>query len=254
MPAIWAIADLHLSFGVPDKSMDVFGPQWANSAERIKAHWMQLIAPEDLVLIPGDISWGMRLEEARPDLEWIGQLPGTKVMIKGNHDYWWGSLSQIAKICPPSIHLVQNNAFHWNGVGVAGARLWDTPAFSFRDYIDYKVNPRENPKTISTEKYDPLETQRIWDRELSRLENSLKCLNSTDKIRLAMVHYPPISADLQDSQVHQLLKKYQITHCAFGHLHNVNPTKTLFGEKEGIQYLFTACDYLEFKPIKVLTF
>ena len=103
MPSIWAIADLHLSFGVPNKSMEIFGPQWADSPAKIREQWLALIAPEDLVLIPGDISWAMRIEEARPDLEWIDSLPGTKVMIRGNHDYWWSSLSQIANCPPPSI-------------------------------------------------------------------------------------------------------------------------------------------------------
>jgi predicted phosphohydrolase len=251
MPSIWAIADLHLSFGVPNKSMEIFGPQWADSPAKIREQWLALIAPEDLVLIPGDISWAMRIEEARPDLEWIDSLPGTKVMIRGNHDYWWSSLSQIAKICPPSIHLIQNNAFHWNGVGVAGTRLWDCPDFSFGAQIDFKENPKANKE--QKEKPDTAETRKIWERELSRLELSLKCLDARDQVRLAMVHYPPLSADLRDSEVSLLLKRYGVTQCLFGHLHNVNPTKTLFGDKEGIRYALTACDYLQFKPLKVLT-
>ena len=100
---IWAIGDLHLSFGVPDKSMDIFGPAWKDHAKQIEESWHRLIRPEDLVLIPGDISWAMRIEDAILDLQWIDRLSGTKLLLKGNHDYWWGSLKKIAAILPPSL-------------------------------------------------------------------------------------------------------------------------------------------------------
>lgn len=99
--AVWAIADLHLSFGIPDKSMDVFGPQWTDHAEHVKKHWLESISAEDLVLIPGDISWAMTPEQAKADLEWIHELPGTKVLLRGNHDYWWTSVSKVQKVLPP---------------------------------------------------------------------------------------------------------------------------------------------------------
>jgi predicted phosphohydrolase len=128
---IWAIGDLHLSFGVANKSMDIFGPQWEGHAEKIASHWKSLIHPSDLVLVAGDLSWALKLEDAVPDLQWVHELPGTKVMIKGNHDFWWGSLKKIAPVLPPSIHLIQNNAFHWKEATIGGARLWDTPEYSF---------------------------------------------------------------------------------------------------------------------------
>ena len=252
MPAIWAIADLHLSYGVPNKGMEVFGAQWSHHGDKIKENWIQQgIQPDDLILIAGDISWGMRLEEARPDLDWIHQLPGTKVIIRGNHDYWWSSLSQIAKICPPSIHLIQNNVFNWNGVSVGGARLWDTPEYSFGGYIEYAANPRAN--LTEAPSADPKELQKIWEREISRLEMSLKGLDKNANMRLAMTHYPPISADLKDSQAAKILEKYNVDICVFGHLHNVNRTKPMFGEKNGVRYVLTACDYLDFKPVKLTT-
>src|ERR1700690_1967274 len=114
--AIWAIADLHLAFGTPEKSMEVFGEPWITYTDKIKKNWLELISSEDLVLIHGDISWAMRPEEARIDLEWIHQLPGTKVILRGNHDYWWTSLRQIEKILPPPLHLIQNKAFQWKHV------------------------------------------------------------------------------------------------------------------------------------------
>ncbi|MBA3603856.1 MAG: metallophosphoesterase, partial [Parachlamydiaceae bacterium] len=140
--AVWAIADLHLSFGVPNKTMDIFGSQWVNHTERVKANWKALIAPEDLVLIPGDISWAMTPEQAKIDLDWIAELPGTKLLLRGNHDYWWASLKQIEKVLPPSMYLIQNNAFFWNEFAIGGARLWDTDEFCFDAYIEYRENPK----------------------------------------------------------------------------------------------------------------
>ena len=248
---IWAIGDLHLGFGVKNKSMDVFGPQWENHAAQIASHWKAMIAPEDLVLIPGDISWAMKLEDAAADLAWIDALPGTKVMIKGNHDYWWGSLSKIAQILPPSIHLVQNNAFHWKDVAIGGARLWDTPEYAFGQYIEF----RENPKARAADQEELVQeefSQKIFDRELERLKMSLKQLKADAKIRIAMTHYPPIGADLKPSRASQILEQHGIQVCVFGHLHNIKSGIPLFGERNGVRYLLTSCDYIRFQPIAIL--
>lgn len=248
---IWAIGDLHLSFGVPDKKMDVFGPGWENHAEKIGMHWKALIAPEDLVLIPGDISWAMRLEEAIADLNWIHHLPGTKVMIKGNHDYWWGSLKKISEILPPSIHLIQNNAFHWKDVAIGGARLWDTPEYSFGKYVAFQENPKEKLMDLEEVVQEEL-SEKIFNRELERLKMSLKAMNPDARIRIVMTHYPPISADLQPSRAAQILEQNQVQICVFGHLHNIKADFSLFGEKNGIRYLLAASDYIRHQPIAVL--
>jgi uncharacterized protein len=248
--SIWAIADLHLSFGVPNKAMSVFGPQWNGYTEKIERSWRELVAPTDLVLIPGDISWAMSVEEARPDLAWIGQLPGTKLFLRGNHDYWWGSLAKIKPILPSSCHLLQNNSFTWEGVGIAGTRLWDVPGLSFHGVIDFKES-----KTVKklTEQSDPAEAEKIFERELGRLEMSLKAISPYVKYRIAMTHYPPIGPDMKDTPATQLLEKYGIQTCVFGHMHNVKPDIPLFGKHNGIDYILTACDYKEnFKPIKIL--
>jgi predicted phosphohydrolase len=248
---VWAIADLHLSFGVPDKKMDVFGEGWANHTERLRQQWCDLIKAEDLVLVAGDISWAMRLSDAKPDLEWLDQLPGTKVLIKGNHDYWWGSLSQMAKILPSTLHLIQNNAFHWGDISIAGARLWDTPEYQFGPYIQYQKNTRAKPLTETAS--DPAEAEKIFERELGRLDLSLRCLAKEARpIRMVMTHYPPIGADLHDSRASRLLEKYEISTCVFGHLHNVKQDIPLFGEKNGIRYLLTSCDYLRCTPLKLM--
>ena len=204
---VWAIADLHLSFGVPNKKMDVFGPQWVDYTDKIEERWRALISDGDLVLIAGDISWAMHPEDALPDFKWIDSLPGTKFLIKGNHDYWWHSLSKIKTILPPSCHLIQNNSLTWNEISVAGARLWDAPELSFSNVIDFKnfgcvKTLTENDKTQ--------DSQRIYQRELGRLETSLKSMNPKAKQRIVMTHYPPIGANFQETEASRMLEKYRV--------------------------------------------
>lgn len=244
---VWAIADLHLSLGVPDKAMDVFGDQWINHAEKIEQSWRSLIKEDDLVLIPGDISWAMHLEEARPDLEYLDKLPGTKVLIKGNHDYWWGSLSKVKTILPKSCHLIQNNVFNWHDISIAGARLWDVPGLDFSGVITYEKHERVKNLTAFD---NSAESQKIYARELGRLETSLKLMNRNAKLKIAMTHYPPIGLDGKATEASQLLEKYGVNICVFGHLHNVKKGSPLFGEFRGIRYYLTACDFLDnFKPV-----
>lgn len=250
---IWAIGDLHLSFGVANKSMDVFGPQWKDHAEAIAASWRALIHPEDLVLIPGDISWALTIEEAVADLKWIDALPGTKVMIKGNHDYWWGSLKKLSQVLPPSIHLIQNNAFQWHNVAIGGARLWDTPEYSFGKYIEFRENPKAKEKKGDVEHLVQEElSQKIFDREIERLKMSVKMMNMDAEVRIVMTHYPPIGADLERSRASQILEENNIQICVFGHLHNIKEGLSLFGEKRGVRYVLSAADYIRFQPIAIL--
>lgn len=245
---IWAIGDLHLSFGVKNKSMDVFGPNWESHAEKIASNWKSLIRPEDLVLVPGDLSWALKLEEAIPDLEWVDALPGTKVMIKGNHDYWWGSLSKVTAALPPSIHLIQNNVFNWKDVTIGGARLWDTPEYSFGEWIEFRENPRaKNPEVLVQEELE----QKLFDREIERLKMSLSKLDPNAKVRIAMTHYPPIGANLEPSRAAQVLEQHQIQICVFGHLHNLKSVP-LFGEARGVRYVLTSSDYIHFAPVAIL--
>jgi uncharacterized protein len=247
---IWALADLHLAIGVPEKSMEFFGGPWLNYQEKIETHWRERIASEDLVLIPGDISWAMRLEEARVDLEWIGQLPGTKLLLRGNHDYWWGSLSQVRKILPPSLHLIQNSAFEWKGVSIGGARLWDTPEYQFGPYIQFTPNPRA--QALAEIQDTSPDAEKIFLRELGRLEMSLKAMSQEARLRIAMTHYPPISATLKPSRASALLEKYRVNIAVFGHLHAIDPAQSLFGTKNGIEYHLTSADYLNFIPLKLV--
>ena len=248
---IWAIGDLHLSFGVANKSMDIFGPAWEKHAEKIAANWKALIHPDDLVLVPGDLSWALKIEEVVPDLQWVHDLPGTKVMIKGNHDYWWGSLAKIAPVLPPSIHLIQNNFFNCRDVTIGGARLWDTPEYSFGPFIEYRENPKAKVKNAEELVQEEL-TEKLFNRELERLKMSLANLDPSAKLRIAMTHYPPIGADLQPSRAAQILEQHHIAICVFGHLHNLKAGLDLFGEARGVRYILTACDYIHFQPVAIL--
>lgn len=248
--SVWAISDLHLSFGVAQKEMDVFGKEWIGWTNKIADNWKARISPDDLILIPGDISWAMHLEKALPDLVWVDQLPGTKVILRGNHDYWWSSKSKVEKALPPSIHLIQNDAYLWNDISIAGARLWDTPEFNFNDYIIIRGDDPE--RLISEYEQNVEKNEKIFLREINRLELSLKEIHQEATYRIAMVHYPPIGADLKSCRTSKLLEKYNVNICVFGHLHSLRPHSLPFGEKNRIKYHLTSCDYLDFIPLKIL--
>lgn len=240
--AIYAIADLHLSVAVPEKDMAIFGPPWPGYVDKIAHQWRQKISDSDLVLLPGDISWASNLEQALVDLAWIDALPGTKLMIRGNHDYWWSSLSKMKKVLPPSIHALHNNAYLWGNVAIAGARLWDCSEFSFAGGMEF------NPVRLPPDPGDPSEKQKIYLRELHRLEMSLAKIPPGADERIAMLHYPPVGRDLAPSSASQLLEHYQIQTCVFGHLHSIDPAWVHFGTARGIDYIFVAADNLLFEP------
>ena len=241
---IFAISDLHLSLSCPEKDMSVFGPNWEDYQEKIKTHWQSIVKDEDLVLIAGDISWAMRLDQACIDLEFIHSLNGSKVISKGNHDYWWSSRTKVKKILPSSIQAVHHNAIDIDNVSICATRFGDSLDFNFDSIVD--VNPSQ------IKQQDPKEKEKIYIRELNRLEIALKELNQSAAIKIAMVHYPPISLDLKDNPATRLLEKYQVNFCVFGHLHNVKKG-TYFGTKNNVHYMFTSCDYLNFTPILITT-
>jgi len=247
--SIWALSDPHLSFGVPDKSMSVFGPAWEDYTDKIAENWKKLIAKEDLVLIPGDISWAMRLEEAFADLNWIDALPGTKVILRGNHDYWWTSSAKMKKAMPASIHFIHNSAFTWEDVTIGGSRLWDSSEYRFNSFVEYKENPKAK---MAHTPPDVEEDERIFLRELERLRLSLSQLDPNASLRIALTHYPPIGADLKPSRVSAILEEYKIDICVFGHLHNLKKDcLPLFGTARGIRYVLSSCDVLDFVPLKI---
>ena len=245
--SIWAIGDLHLSFGTPNKEMDRFGPEWKDHADAVKRAWDASIAPDDLVLIPGDISWAMRLSGALPDLEWIGQRPGIKVLIRGNHDYWWGSISQVRAALPPTVHAINNDVFSIDGIAVAGARLWDSSTINCGSVI--QMRPTGGPM----EEKEPQKDEEIFRRELGRLEMSLKQLPKDASLKIGMTHYPPIGLDLQPSQPAALFEQYGVQIAVFGHLHSFKEgLPPLFGTARGVRYVLCSCDYLKCTPTRIV--
>lgn len=228
MPRIFAIGDLHLSLSVENKAMDVFGPGWANHVARLKEGWQDTVGEEDLVLVPGDISWGLRLEEALADLEFIHGLKGTKVLLRGNHDYWWTGYSKVKSVLPPSVKAVQNDALLWNGVIVGGTRGWNTPLSP--DFSESK-------------------DRKIFEREKLRLGLSLQAMDAKDgRLRVVMLHYPPFNEKGEPTDFADLIRGHGVDHAVYGHLHGRSCLGSFEGGHEGTTYHLVSADHLQFVP------
>lgn len=240
---IFAIADLHLAISTPEKTMEAFGSSWTNYHERLQKNWQQTVAKEDLVLIAGDISWALHLQDALKDLEWLNQLPGTKILLKGNHDYWWPSTKKLQEILPQGMTFIHNNALTFQDVAIGGARLWDDHDFSLEDLVSFKPSP-----LVKQKKVDLAQEKRLFEKELLRLENSLSQMNKEAKIKICMTHYPPLPNNLADSKASKIIESHDIDFCVFGHLHNVETKNPIFGKKGKTTYFFVAADYLGFMP------
>lgn len=228
---IFAIGDLHLSLN-SDKPMNVFGGAWENYMQEIETDWIKKVSNEDLVLIPGDISWAMKLEDAVADLNWIAKLPGKKILLKGNHDYWWSSLSAVRDALPKDMFALQNNAFRFDNAIICGSRGWSAP---------------ENGE------HKTPEDEKIYNRELIRLELSLQAaqkMQTTKDVLIAMLHYPPYNFKHEDSAVTKLLEQYKVDYVVYGHLHN-DPTQELHVQKNEINYYLTSCDLVQNKLVQV---
>lgn len=229
---IYAISDLHLSTSC-DKPMDIFGGNWEGYTEKIKTNWLSKITDDDIVLISGDISWAMKLEEATSDIEWINKLPGTKIIIKGNHEYWWKSISSVRAILPDSIKAIQNDAIKIGNYIICGTRGWTVA---------------ESGKELTPEDL------KIYKREVERLKLTLmsaKVLKTSnqDKI-IAMMHFPPFNLDKEDSDFTKLFEEYNVDTVVFGHLHGyVNCDKITL--KNDIKYYFTSCDHINNNPVLI---
>lgn len=225
---VFAIGDLHLS-GAADKPMDIFGPAWGCHAEHIADAWAATVAEEDLVLLPGDFSWAMHLEDARPDMELIAALPGTKLMIRGNHDYWWSSVTKVRSALPPSMFVIQNDHFSFRGLHVAGTRGWTCPGSAA---------------------FLP-EDQKIYDREVLRLGLSLSGLPN-DGCRIAMLHYPPFNENRAPSGFSGLLEDAGVSLAVYGHLHGRSCKGGFEGVRNGVEYKLVSADHIGFRPKLIL--
>jgi predicted phosphohydrolase len=228
--ALFVIGDLHLSLGT-DKPMDLFGENWRDHHKKIRDNWIELIGTDDTVLIPGDISWAMTLDEALIDLNWIHELPGRKILIKGNHDYWWGSIKRLNSLYE-NMDFLQNSFYSYKDIAICGSRGW--------------TSPNKNKFTDQDEK--------IYERELNRIKLSLdEAVKNKFKTIYVMSHYPPTNELLEPSGFTEIYEAYGVSKVFYGHLHGeVSFDAGLKGEKNGVTYYLTSCDYLDFIPLKVI--
>lgn len=225
--AIFTIADLHLSFS-SDKPMDVFGG-WENHAEQIKQNWLKTVQEDDHVIIPGDFSWAMRIEQALEDFKFIENLPGTKYILKGNHDYWWTTAGKMKNFFEEnglnSIKIIHNNAFEAEGHALCGSRGWF---------------------------YEDEGERKIILREALRLEASIVAGKKLSENILVFLHYPPISQNHDVLEIVEVLSKHKVKKCYYGHIHGKGCNYAFQGVKHGIEFKLISADYLRFNPLKIV--
>lgn len=219
---IFAIGDLHLPGG-DNKPMDVFGAHWEGHFSRIAQDWQEKVSPDDLVLIPGDISWAMQLEPALEDLRMIGRLPGKKVILRGNHDYWWCGINRLREVLPENMYAIQNDAMRFGDTVICGTRGWTLPANG------------------------NAEDEKIYSRELIRMELSLSSAKKLGGDRLiVMTHYPPLAEGGGETRLSRLLEEYQVNDAVYGHLHGASLRGAVTGLHGTVQYHCVSCDGLKF--------
>ena len=271
---VWAIGDLHLS-GANPKPMEKFGNHWKNHNEKISLAWRNMVSANDLVVVAGDISWAMKLPEAIIDLEWLARLPGRKAIIRGNHDYWWSSLSKMRNIAPESIEFIHNSAVRVNDVVVAGTRGWMLPVRSSAIYCAsndgdkspyYERNCKNPGQSVSIHRKDESgeevelgnwteNDEKILAREIGRLTLSLDAaqkLSDLDCTLLVAMHYPPIYPDGTDSPFTKLIEQYEPKIVVYGHLHDAVQSEGFEGQRSTTYYHLVSADYISFQPIQIL--
>jgi len=232
--AIFAISDLHLAKSV-DKPMDIFGSKWTNYMEKIEENWNQIVKEDDCVIIPGDISWATYLEEAYEDFSFINSLPGNKVISKGNHDYWWTTSSKLLQYTLnnnfSTLSFLQNNSFRIGNVIICGTRGWLCPGDD-----GFKADDRK-----------------IFNREIQRLELSIKSASKdeTEHIIVAM-HYPPFNSKKEPTEFVEVMKKYGVKTCVFGHLHGESYKNAVVGNNFDIDFKLISADSIGFKPLRLI--
>lgn len=226
--ALYAIGDLHLSLSV-NKSMEVFGPAWENYHARIEES-LSVLKEDDVLILAGDTSWGMNLEEAEADFKFLDRFPGKKYLIKGNHDYWWTTASKLNRFCAEkeirSLELLHNNCVFYGDYAVCGTRGW---------FLEEDQKPH-NAKVLA--------------REVGRLEMSLQAAG--DRPILCFLHYPPLYQGYECPEILATLKKYQVQQCCYGHLHGPTIRRRLEGKRGDIEYSLISADYLGFIPKKIV--
>ncbi len=227
--SLYAIGDLHLSLGT-EKPMDVFGGRWLNYVEKITEGFMAL-HDDDLTVICGDITWGMTMDEALPDFLFIDKLPGKKIILKGNHDYWWTTATKAGNFFREhgieSIDILHNNSFSYGGVSICGTRGW-----------------------FYEESKNDVHDKKIMNREVMRLEASLRSAGEGDKY--VFLHYPPKYQGYECPEILELLKAYNVKRCCYGHIHSAGCAYAFNGTLGGTQFQLVSADYVQFRPQKLI--
>lgn len=227
--ALYTIGDLHLCLGAP-KPMDIFGGNWTGYMEKLK-EGMSVITEKDTTVLLGDLSWALSLEESAADFAWINEIPGKKILLKGNHDYWWSTAAKFRKFCGANgftdMEILNNNCFEYDDWAICGTRGW-----------------------FFEEERSGAHDEKVFKRELCRLEASLKAAG--EKQKLVFLHYPPKYKGYECREILELLEKYEVRRCFYGHLHGGSHRLALEGLWDGVEYRLVAADYLNFKPYKVI--
>lgn len=229
--SLYCISDPHLSLSC-DKPMDVFGGRWQDYVKKLEQNWTEQVSAEDTVVIPGDISWGMNLNDSLADFAFLDALPGKeKIILKGNHDYFWTSRSKMEeffeKNALTTLKILHNNFFPYGEeYGICGSRGW--------------IN--ESGKT---------QDKKILDREAMRLETSILACTESGRQPIVFLHYPPVYAETVCNEIFDVLKRYNIEKCYYGHIHGNGYRYAIDGVFDGIDFRLVSCDYLEFVPHKI---
>ncbi len=227
--SLYAIGDLHLCLGAP-KPMDIFGGAWTGYMEKLKEGF-SCVKDDDTTILLGDLSWALDLENARKDFAWINDIPGRKIILKGNHDYWWSTASKFYKFCQDNDFsnqfILNNNHYEYDGWAICGTRGW-----------------------FFEEERSSDQDEKVFKRELLRLETSLRAAGDLQK--LVFLHYPPRYKGYTCEPILELLHKYQVRQCYYGHLHGASHGLAMEGVWDNIDYRLLAADKINFQPFKVL--
>ena len=228
---VFAISDLHLSIN-SNKPMNIFGPVWENYLDKIEQSWNKLVSDDDVVLISGDISWAMKLNDAIPDLNYISQFKGKKIILRGNHDYWWSSISGVRSVLKQNMFAIQNDAIKIGDTIFCGTRGWTVPEITHKTPDDEK----------------------IYNREVIRLGLSLqdaKRLQQNNEKIIVMMHYPPFNSKMEDNEFTNLIEEYGVKTVVYGHLHSYDKKQKLIVYKNDVKYYLTSCDLIGNELIEI---
>ena len=228
--ALYAIGDLHLSLGA-EKPMDIFGGAWDGYMEKLE-NGISRIRAEDTTVLLGDLSWALSLAEAKQDFAWINKIPGRKIILKGNHDYWWSTAAKFNKFCEENgfsdMFILHNNHYEYNGWALCGTRGW---------FFEEKRSTQQDEK--------------VFRRELIRLEASLR--SAGEKPKIVFLHYPPRYRDYTCPEILELLERYGVRRCFYGHLHGPGQKMAQEGVWDGVDYRLVSADKLDFQPFTVIS-